>query len=342
MAFHSLELIIDRIHAGVFVVDKTGMVILWNRFMSAYSGKTSDSVVNQNLYEVFPELPRTWLEQKINNVLILKNFSFTSWENRPYLFKFEHNRPISGGVDNMRQNCTFMPIFDEETNEEYVCITIYDVTDSSLYETLLKDAVKSLAETSSRVALTQTFNSGFLVDSLEREFTRANRYENKLSFILFDLDHFKAINDNYGHIMGDEVLRVVSKLIEESLRTSDTLGRYGGEEFGIILPETDLAGAVVLAERIRVKIASTPIFRDGHKISITTSIGVAEYSNEFNTIEEFIHASDLALYHSKENRRNQVTAFDAKIHMEVGKQLESKASEAEIEWWINRIVIGYR
>jgi len=345
MAFQSLELlelIIDRIHAGVFVVDKTGKVILWNQFMSTYSGKTREKIVTQNLYTSFPELPQKWLEQKINNVLILGNASFTSWENRPYLFRFAHNRPITGGVDFMRQNCTFMPIEDKNTGDQYVCITIYDVTDSSLYETLLKDAVKTLAETSSRDALTGAFNRGHLVETLGREFQRAQRYGNKLSLILFDLDHFKAVNDNYGHIMGDEVLKSVASLILESLRTSDTMGRYGGEEFGIILPETDLAGAVVLAERLRVKIASTPVYKNNEKISVTTSIGVVEYSPDFNSIEELIHASDLALYHSKENRRNKVTAYDPNKHTEVGKQLESTTSEHEVEWWINRIVIGYR
>jgi diguanylate cyclase (GGDEF)-like protein/PAS domain S-box-containing protein len=345
MAFHSLEfleLIIDRIHAGVFVVDKAGKIVLWNRFMSTYSGKSSESVVNQNLYQTFPELPQKWLQQKIDNVLILKNFSFTSWENRPYLFRFEHNRPITGGVDHMRQNCTFMPIYDKETGNEYVCVTIYDVTDSSVYETLLQDAVKRLADTSSKDALTQIFNRGFLVQTFEREFARAKRYGNNLSFILFDLDHFKAINDKYGHIMGDEVLKHVSKVIFDSLRESDTLGRYGGEEFGIVLPETDLTGAVVLAERLRVKIASSPIFHEGQKLSVTTSIGVAAIQEEFENIEHFIHASDLALYHSKENRRNKVTAYDPAVHQDVGKQLESKISEPAIEWWINRIVIGYR
>lgn len=345
MPINSLELlerIIDRIHAGVLVVDKTGKVVLWNRFMSTYSNHSSDAIVGKNLYQAFPELPQKWLEQKISNVLTLKNFSFTSWENRPYLFRFQHNRPISGGVDYMRQNCTFMPITDHETGEDFVCITIYDVTDSSVYETLLKEAVKTLADTSSRDSLTRTFNRGFLVDSLEREFQRAQRYGNKLSFILFDLDHFKAINDNYGHIMGDEVLKSVANLISESLRNSDTLGRYGGEEFGIILPETELNGAVVLAERLRVKIASTPVFHDNQKIRVTTSIGVAELAAEFENIEQFIHAADLALYHSKENRRNKVTAYDPNVHRDIGKQIESKISEPEIEWWINRVVIGYR
>jgi diguanylate cyclase len=345
MTINSLELlesIIDRIHAGVLVVDKTGQVVLWNRFMSTYSNRSSESMKGQNLYQAFPELPQKWLEQKINNVLTLKNFSFTSWENRPYLFRFEHNRPVTGGVDYMRQNCTFMPIVDEASSEEYVCITIYDVTDSSVYETLLKEAVKTLADTSSRDALTQVFNRGFLVDNLEREFQRAQRYGNKLSFILFDLDHFKVINDTYGHIMGDEVLKSVANLINDSLRNSDTMGRYGGEEFGIILPETDLSGAVVLAERLRVKIASTPVYHDGQKIRVTTSIGVAQLDGEFETIEQFIHAADVALYHSKENRRNQVTAYNKNLHQEIGRQIESQVSEPEIEWWINRVVIGYR
>lgn len=344
MTLNSLALlraIVDRLHAGVFVVDKNFNIVMWNAFMANYSGKNEDETLNSNLFQCFPELPQSWLEQKINNVLLLKNFSFTSWENRPYLFRFEHNRPITGSVDFMRQNCTFMPICDDNTGEDFVCITIYDVTDSSIYETLLKDAVKTLAEASSRDALTGCFNRRFLVQTMEREFGRASRYGNKLSFILLDLDHFKNVNDTYGHIAGDEVLKSTAKVIQDSLRNSDTLGRYGGEEFGIILPETDLPGAIVLAERLRVKIASTPIYHNNTKLSVTTSVGVAQLSTDFESIEQFIHAADMALYHSKENRRNKVTAYNPEIHGESGKQIESNIDSDKDESWIYRIVIGY-
>ena len=333
----------DKLHVGVFVVDKNSEIVLWNNFMATHSDRRATEVIGQNLYACFPELPHTWLEQKINNVFLLKNFSFTTWENRPYLFQFQHNRPITGNLDFMRQNCSFMPIRDDETEEEYVCISIYDTTDTSIYETLLKDAVKTLAEASSRDGLTNLHNRRYLVQNFEKEFQRARRYGNSLSFLLLDLDHFKAVNDNYGHLMGDEVLRQTACLINESLRATDTAGRYGGEEFAIILPETGLNGAMVLAERLRVKIASTPVTFNSQKIRVTTSIGVAQLDDQMDVISDFIHAADTALYYSKENRRNQVTAYTTENgeFSQLGKQIDCK-KEDPLEDWIIRVVVGYR
>ena len=94
-----LNFIVDRTHVGIFVVNQKREILLWNQFMEIHSERKADTVVGQNLFEAFPELPQKWLDRKIENIFILKNFSFTSWEQRPYLFKFAHNRPVTGGVD---------------------------------------------------------------------------------------------------------------------------------------------------------------------------------------------------------------------------------------------------
>ncbi|MFZ5464596.1 MAG: PAS domain-containing protein [Pseudomonadota bacterium] len=107
---HLLDFVVDRIEVGIFAVDRGMRIVLWNRFMALHSGRPAEEVVGSNLFEVFPELPRKWLEKKIDNVFVLKNYSFTSWEQRPFLFRFDHNRPITGGIDCMRQNCTFLEL----------------------------------------------------------------------------------------------------------------------------------------------------------------------------------------------------------------------------------------
>ena len=96
-----LEFIVERLEAGVFVVDRNYRVVLWNRFMAMHSQRSAEEVVGRNLFECFPELPQKWLARKIESVFILKNYAFTSWEQRPFLFRFNHNRPITGGIDAM-------------------------------------------------------------------------------------------------------------------------------------------------------------------------------------------------------------------------------------------------
>ena len=305
-----LNEIVDRLNVGVLVVNKDYELVLWNTYMENYSQQKAEDVVGKNLFEAFPDLPRAWLQQKIHNVFVLKNFSFTSWEHRPYLFKFFHNRPITGGVDYMRQNCTFLPIKGENSEEiEYVCITLLDVTDTSIYEGMLKNAVKSLAEASNRDGLTNIYNRRYLEQSMSKEFSRIKRYGGTLSFIIIDLDHFKSINDNYGHLAGDEILKIAAKRIGEFLRTTDILARYGGEEFAVMLPETPLTGASILAERLCQNVAKEPIIFDKKSINISASLGVAEFQPDQENHEQLISHADEALYLSKANGRNQVTIY---------------------------------
>src|SRR4030067_2640534 len=105
-----LRYIIDSVEVGVFAVNQDMEVILWNRFMEGGSDRKAHEVVEKNLFDCSPELPRKWLERKIRNVFLLKNFAFTSWEQRPYLFRFPHNRPITGGVGHIYHTFTFLPV----------------------------------------------------------------------------------------------------------------------------------------------------------------------------------------------------------------------------------------
>jgi diguanylate cyclase (GGDEF)-like protein len=304
-----LNFIVDRSHVGIFVVNRDFEVTLWNQFMESNSGRKADTVIGKNLFDEFPELPRKWLERKINSVFILKNFSFTSWEQRPYLFKFDHNRPVTGGVECMRQDCTLMPVKDAQGEVQQVCFTLFDVTDTSIYQTQLKTLMAEVEEASNRDGLTQLFNRRFVEETLAKEFARAKRYGHTLAVILTDIDHFKAVNDNYGHLTGDEVLRVVSRRLEGCLRETDILGRYGGEEFLIVLPETDVAGAQILAERLRSTMEAEPVEHDGETLSITISLGLTEISTNSASYETLISEADSALYHSKAAGRNQANVY---------------------------------
>lgn len=303
------EFIVDRLNAGVFVVNARMEVVLWNRYMETNSLVPATDVLGRNLFECFPDLPQAWLERKIKNIFIIKNFSFTSWEQRPYLFKFPHNRPVTGGVDCMRQNCTFFPIKGESGNVEYVCVTIFDVTDVSIYQSMLHHALESLAEASNRDGLTGAYNRRFLEETLQREYSRVRRYSGTLSLVMVDLDYFKRINDTHGHLAGDEVLRSVVRNLNGVLREADWVGRYGGEEFAVILPQTDLKGATVVAERLRAAVAAKPVTVGDIILNVTASLGVASWDAELTTHEQLIQRADQALYQSKAGGRNRVTVY---------------------------------
>lgn len=306
---HLPEFIVKWVNVGIFVVNRNMEITLWNNFMANHSGLSADKVIGRNLFECFPELPQAWLSKKIQGVFLLKNLAFTSWEQRPYLFRFPHNRPITGEINHMYQDFTFMPVKDATGEVDSVYITLFDMTDTAILQTELKNAFDSLSEISNRDGLTCMYNRRYLEQRLSMEFDRCRRYTGEFSFIIFDLDHFKKVNDTYGHLAGDEVLCAVSKRIHSLLRTVDVLGRYGGEEFGIILPSTSLEGALVVAEKLRQAVAQEPVAFKDISIPVTTSIGVAEFKPDMPNYEHLIHCADLALYFGKENGRNRVTSY---------------------------------
>ncbi len=136
-------------------------------------------------------------------------------------------------------------------------------------------------------------------------YSQSKRNKNQLSAIMFDIDYFKQVNDTYGHPTGDVVLKTLTQTIKNSIRDSDILFRWGGEEFLIILPGSDLQTATVFAEKIREIVASQQIMFSGKSLSITISVGVASMGNS-DTAEDLVSRSDKALYIAKENGRNRV------------------------------------
>jgi diguanylate cyclase (GGDEF)-like protein len=305
-----LSFVANRVEIGILAVDREMRILVWNRFLEVHSGRSAAEVIGCSLFDAFPDLPRAWLERKINTVVVLKNFGFTSWKQRPYLFKFRHHRPITGGIDVMRQDCTFLPVVDDKGEVTAVCITILDATETCIYQTQLGEALAIIAEQSVRDALTGTYNRRKMDEQLVTELARAERHERPLSLLMFDIDHFKRVNDSLGHPAGDEVIRHVAKIGADGLRKSDFIGRYGGEEFVVILPEISIAGAMVVAERIRGRIAATPATFEGRSIEVTVSVGVAEFGAASCTVETLLGEADQALYLSKKNGRNRVSRLE--------------------------------
>jgi two-component system cell cycle response regulator len=154
--------------------------------------------------------------------------------------------------------------------------------------------------------LTQVHNKRHLYESLEREILRARRHARELSFLMFDLDHFKKINDVHGHLAGDFVLKELARVVQGRIRRDEVFARYGGEEFAIILPETDLAGATALADSIREKIQEHSFVFQNDQIWVTISVGVATLEESDKTSTDLIKRADERLFEAKRAGRNRV------------------------------------
>lgn len=173
----------------------------------------------------------------------------------------------------------------------------------------LREANSKLRELVFRDGLTGLYNHRYFQEMVEREMDRAKRYNTSFSLIMFDLDYFKKVNDNYGHPNGDLVLMNVAHVVQRIARPSDIVARYGGEEFAVILPETDEAGLKIFAERLRCSIERTATLVERKEIQVTISVGGTCYQATNNKLgkKKIIDTADRALYTSKDSGRNCVT-----------------------------------
>ena len=157
-------------------------------------------------------------------------------------------------------------------------------------------------------ALTQASTKRFFLETLEREIVRAQRHGRPLSLVMFDIDHFKKINDTHSHLAGDEVLRELGATIRAQVRAEECFARYGGEEFALVLPEATREGAVGVAEKFRAAVEGHRFTFDGAVIPVTISLGVAELGADMKTPQQLMKAADDKLYESKRSGRNRVSA----------------------------------
>ena len=173
----------------------------------------------------------------------------------------------------------------------------------------LLDESERLHQLSVTDGLTQVANHRFFHERLREEFRRAQRYDDPVALILLDLDHFKTVNDQFGHPVGDQVLKAVATSIVGSVRETDLVARYGGEEFGVILPKTHLAGSLTVAERVWSDLGALRL-GPGGQVRITASLGVSGYPNRsVVTADQLLRTADDALYRAKREGRNKISLY---------------------------------
>jgi diguanylate cyclase (GGDEF)-like protein len=278
--------------------------ILWlaDRMSSAYHGsRCADKIndINQALGEVYG-----FSEEEINGIIdavadksveILSYFDIDAGDMKPYSqLLLEANQEL--GKLNVSYEQLILELKRSKEQAESLAIE-------------LKSANEKLRELATKDGLTELYNHRFFQQAIEKEIGRAYRYKKPLSLLLLDIDHFKRVNDQYGHPAGDKVLKVISAIMLKVVRESDMVARYGGEEFAVMLPETDLSGGAILAERLRKAVEKVEIPADGEIIKTTISIGVTTYNlaSKHADKAQFIRAADKGLYLSKESGRNKIS-----------------------------------
>jgi len=304
---HWLMEMLHNIDVGLVVLDRNYKIQIWNGFMENHSGLLPREVKDQVLFSLFSEIPEEWFRKKAESVFLLKNKAFTIWEQRPYLFRFLNYRPITGTADFMYQNTTFIPLMSATGEVSHLCLIVYDVTDNAVHKLELETANAELAILSQTDGLTKLFNRSHWEDCLKAEFKRWTRSHNPSSLVMLDIDNFKSINDQYGHLVGDEVIKYISSVIQSHIRETDISGRYGGEEFAILLPDTSLGDAKVFAERIRAEVERATLKINDFEVQRTISIGIAEVDGSIKSSEAWIACADSALYRSKQTGKNKIS-----------------------------------
>lgn len=312
---------LQHLDVGLVVLDADHNICLWNGFMENHSGKKSNDVFGKNVFQLFNEIPEVWLKNTIDSVFTLKSWAFSTWQQRPYLFKFNSYRAITGGSEWMYQNITIIPLTSADGVVRHVCLGIYDVTDSALDEKELERANGELEYLSRTDGLTGLFNRRAWQEYLSMEHKRSIRTEKQSVLVMLDIDHFKNINDAFGHQAGDEVIRSISNVITQVKRETDYAGRYGGEEFAVILLSTDNEGAMIFADRLHKAITSVNVIYENHEINYTVSIGLAEAS-EANDCTEWLSHADQALYKAKESGRNCTVQYRSQVMSDTGQNHE--------------------
>ncbi|MDK9718311.1 MAG: GGDEF domain-containing protein [Trichlorobacter sp.] len=295
--------IFSTINLGLVVLDRELNVSAWSRWMELHSGMPAEKVVGQPVCDLFPSLCDNSFIRIVKSVFAFGNYASYSQKLHKHLFPMKNPHGSSSIFPWMQQNCTFGPLRNANKEIIAVYISVQDVTDFVMYEHKLILMAKI-------DSLTGIYNRRYLDSRLAEEIERSRRHGNPLSILMLDIDHFKKINDTHGHLCGDYALRKISELLQELVRTSDILGRYGGEEFCCILPETPFEQAVVLAERCREQIAANQFSCTDHQTNVTISIGVTGLHRD-DSLDSIIKRADDALYQAKREGRNRVCSCPA-------------------------------
>ena len=305
--------LLSSLEVGIVVLDRDFNVEVWNQFMENHSDILPSQICGKPLFSHFKEIDEEWLRAKAEPVFNLKTPVFLIWEQRPYLFRFGCNRPITSDSASMFQNVTMFPLTSTDGSVERMCMMVYDVTAQALGKLRVERLNEELKYMSRVDGLTGLYNRRYWQERFDNTFKLARRRDKPVTAMMLDIDHFKQVNDTYGHQAGDKVIQALAEIIRETVRETDLAGRYGGEEFAVILTDADCDKASLVAERIREAAQQATVNHEDTEIRFTVSLGLAPFDASYRSAMAWLEQADVALYDAKTQGRNQACVKTADI-----------------------------
>ncbi len=287
--------IVEQFEDGIVAIDNHHNIILFNEGAQRIFGYSPDETVGWHLNMLLPE------RFHLQHDLMIEEFGASGKTVKQH---DQRTRQIFGrrkDGSEFAASVFIVKIGDGLLKQGYAAV-IRDISENKKTE----DELLRLAATD---PLTGAFNRREFTSLADQESQRANRYNRPLAIMMLDLDHFKKLNDTYGHAAGDKALQRFTTLCCNALRTVDIFGRWGGEEFVTLLPETDAEGAVIIAERLRKLVSQSILVYNDQKISLTASIGIAQYRSGEVTVEGPLSRADSAVYDAKKAGRNRISVY---------------------------------
>lgn len=298
-SYDYLQAIIDNIGDPILVIDREYHIVLANKKVREIAGGIDPVKARLFCYQVshHREMPCNRKDELCPLKEILRTKSPV---------RVTHTHYDSAG-NKMLVEIVASPILDKTGGVIHMIASSRDITERKKAEKERNRLIKELKHISQIDGLTGLLNRQHLNKRLTEEIHRTKRYGTPLSLIMFDIDNFKKINDTYGHLTGDKILQKTATTIKEILRDTDIAGRFGGDEFILILVQTNIDTGMQVAERLRAKIEQVQVLlKKEQSISFTISLGICQYNNKVKSTEEFIAKVDRALYMAKYNGYNQI------------------------------------
>jgi diguanylate cyclase (GGDEF)-like protein/PAS domain S-box-containing protein len=296
--------LIEYMHDGVLVLDLQHRIVDINPAMKVFLDNKTSSYLGKNALEIFG----TWIEKTDSFVGEVETRTELRAPSNPSHYLDLRVTPL---YDNQRQLNGRLMVFRDITDRKQVEKTLRYVN-NRLQSQLIEIGIlqSKIREQAIRDPLTNLFNRRYLEETLDRELARAAREEYPVCIIMMDLDHFKKVNDTYGHEAGDHVLKALADILSEQSRRGDFACRFGGEEFVIVMPNINLNSAYERAEDLRESLNSLSVPYGPHNLTITISMGIACYPINGETREAILRAADRAMYAVKDAGRDHILSYD--------------------------------
>jgi diguanylate cyclase len=292
--------VLDYVHLGAMVLDREMRVLFWNACLEEWTGIARQELLGRDVRE---RLPQLWQPRYAARLLDLFD------NGAPAVFSSQlhpHFVPAPLRSGRLRVQHTTAVAVPTDGGGYHALLTLQDVTGLTDAMAALKRARDEARQRASTDALTGVASRAHFLDGAARALSLARRYHRDLSLLMLDLDRFKSVNDTYGHAAGDATLVALVRIGSHSLREGDVIGRIGGDEFAVLLPETAAPLASQVASRLRDALVASGVDWEGRRLPLELSVGVATLCPEDDSIDALLGRADQALYEAKRQGRNCV------------------------------------